>query len=854
MLNRNLLSHLSRQLFSPGQAFRKRYESFRSLLEHDKKAHELMAELEEYYYRRARVDLARVERQYRELAFHVKAMIQDLAVIDPLHHTGLEDYFKKLDAFARFIFKPPDMSSAPPYVVPLGDLPPDSEALAGGKAFNLGVIASLLNLPIPNGLVITTNAYNLFMEANSLRELVDGRLAELDINDPGSLDEVSGELQQAVSEAEVPQELAEAIQKAFDEAWPSSGQPPSLAMRSSAAAEDSETSFAGQYRSILNLSPKQAIGAYREILASKYSPQAISYRVSCGLSDLETPMAVIALEMVNAMVSGVIYTHDPGQAGNGQMGIHSVWGLGEILVSGHAWPDVTRLSKDDPPAILEKLKGGQDKLLTAPRGQGVVEGELDPEQKTAFSLTDGAALNLADWALRLEEHYQTPQDIEWCQDHDGNLFILQSRPLNLPVQGFDNIACDFSEFENHILLHGGHAASSGAGAGAVYKPQGEDGLGQTPWGAVLVTRHAPPHYATVMGRLSGLITETGSPASHLASVAREFGVPMLVNVKDADKKLDSGDEVTIYACGLNVYQGRHQEIVDHDCLKKDPVENSPLQRKLRYMVSFISPLSLTDPEAENFSPQGTRSLHDILRFCHENAVRSMFTIGEKRLRKTGGAKKLISGLPMLFYVLDVGGGLSQGSASLKQVSHENIISLPMLALLKGLKHPGITWGGFTHFNWEEYDRIVMAGGIISAESAMLASYAVISHDYLNLNLRFGYHFVILDTLCSKDPRTNHIRFRFAGGGAELEKRSLRADFLQGVLRRLGFEVSQKSDLVDAYLSGESSPAIEKSLDMLGRLLGATKLMDMYIRDQDSITKLVDEFMEGRYDFARVSLK
>ena len=177
----------------------------------------------------------------------------------------------------------------------------------------------------------------------------------------------------------------------------------------------------------------------------------------------------------------------------------------------------------------------------------------------------------------------------------------------------------------------------------------------------------------------------------------------------------------------------------------------------------------------------------------------------------------------------------------------------MLAVFKGLMHPDITWGDFTHFNWEEYDRIVMAGGIISAESAMLASYAVISADYLNLNLRFGYHFVILDAICSDQPEASHIRFRFTGGGAELEKRSLRAEFLRGVLERMGFEVSLKSDLVDASLSGQAATEMEHSLDILGRLLGATRLMDMYIEEADSLEGLVDQFMAGRYDFSRVSL-
>jgi len=145
----------------------------------------------------------------------------------------------------------------------------------------------------------------------------------------------------------------------------------------------------------------------------------------------------------------------------------------------------------------------------------------------------------------------------------------------------------------------------------------------------------------------------------------------------------------------------------------------------------------------------------------------------------------------------------------------------------------------------------MSGGIISAESAMFASYAVLSHDYLNLNLRFGYHFVILDVICGDKAEDNYILFRFSGGGADIAKRMLRADFLNGILDRLGFKVDMKIDLVDGELKGGETKSIEQTLDIIGRLLGATRLMDMYLRDSSMVECYVEEFMNGRYHFATV---
>jgi pyruvate,water dikinase len=133
---------------------------------------------------------------------------------------------------------------------------------------------------------------------------------------------------------------------------------------------------------------------------------------------------------------------------------------------------------------------------------------------------------------------------------------------------------------------------------------------------------------------------------------------------------------------------------------------------------------------------------------------------------------------------------------------------------------------------------------------MFASHAIVSHDYTNLNLKFGYHFVIIDALLEDQTQNNSILFRFSGGGADLSKRKLRADFLTRILQNLDFEVIRKSDLVDAeFTTTDRETAVEK-LDMLGRLLGATRLMDMYLKDTSMVDRFVDDFMNGKYHFGK----
>ncbi|MGD2273033.1 MAG: hypothetical protein PVI06_21730, partial [Desulfobacterales bacterium] len=303
------------------------------------------------------------------------------------------------------------------------------------------------------------------------------------------------------------------------------------------------------------------------------------------------------------------------------------------------------------------------------------------------------------------------------------------------------------------------------------------------------------------------------------------------------------------ADGKKVYAGIVHEMLESPCARRNLIADSPFMRRLSYIMSFVSSLKLVDPQASDFKTEGCRSLHDIIRFAHEKAVREMFHLSDRRMRKIGGSRKLRSDIPMLFYVLDVGGGLRESRKEEKEVKIDDIISTPMQAVMRGLSHPDIHWGDFTHFDWAEHDRIVMSGGIISPEAAMFASYAVVSNDYANLNLRFGYHFVIVDSVCGDSAEDNYILFRFSGGGADYYKRHLRADFLSRILERLEFEVTRKSDLVDGRFKGGNPNVMMQKLDMVGRLLGATRLMDMYLKDESMVEKYTEEFLQGRYHFA-----
>ena len=182
MLLKNLFKYWTYQVFSPGTVLREKYEAFKSLLVHDKCAHEVIAELEEIYYNQITVDFQVIAKKYDRLAESVSGIVEDLSKMCPTRYLNLKDYFKKFDFYIRFMLAPPEYNFSPPFTVQLDEIPSDGRLSVGGKALQLSVIKRNLELPIPSGFVITTNAFFYFVEHNHLRKLIDEKLAGLDIH------------------------------------------------------------------------------------------------------------------------------------------------------------------------------------------------------------------------------------------------------------------------------------------------------------------------------------------------------------------------------------------------------------------------------------------------------------------------------------------------------------------------------------------------------------------------------------------------------------------------------------------------------------------------------------------------
>ncbi len=823
MLLNTLFKHWSYQLFAPGTIIREKYEAFKLLLQYDGRCHEQMAEFQGLVHGNQQEDLSRVRKRFTLFSEQVAGMIDCLNTMAPGSYVSLKEYHRKFDFYGSFLLTAPAVDSTPPFVLAIDEITP-AHTNIGNKAVNLAILQNELAIPVPNGFAVTANAFHYLIDYNNLRHTIDELLAELHIDSSHSLNWISNQLQKLIQTARIPPVIEQDMAAAYKGLELSAGKQVFSAVRSSAISEDGDCSFAGQYATLLGVARGELNRAYLSVLASKYSPEALFYRVCQGLGDEETAMSVLVLEMVDAVSSGVLYTRPPVQSAhtNSTLHLHVSRGLGEALVGGTMVPDQYIMAR-----------GKELKLLEMPDSTPII--------------TSTQALEIGKWGMAIENYFHTPQDIEWVIGKDQTLLFLQARPLH--ISAAPSLAKNKTTCEEHIvLLENCEGAAGGKATGRVFHFDTQQGmkLDDIPHGAVLVCRNTPPAFVQVINRLAAVIAEKGSRASHFATVAREFGVPFLAGTEEKAKKLINGSQVTVDGDQGKVFQGKINGL---SCNTERIAGENQYYRTLRQVLKFITPLELTDPAAENFRPEGCRSMHDLIRFCHEKALQAMFSAARPGTGR--GAMKLIANLPMDVFLFNVGNGFtSEIDTAVSEIPLENITSTPFSALWQGLSHPDVQWKKKA-FDWDAFDRIELAGGVAPGKDSFdFASYAIIGADYLHFNIRFGYHFTIVDALCGENSADNYCMMRFAGGGGDFDRRSLRMDFITQILEQLEFVVEKKGDMLEARLAALECETLRDKLDMLGRLLGATKLMDMVLRDEDMVHQYVQDFFNGRYSFSQ----
>jgi pyruvate, water dikinase len=422
-------------------------------------------------------------------------------------------------------------------IVWLSEVTGQDVAVAGGKGANLGEMARA-GLPVPPGFVVTVEAWKAFIEDNSLETTIAEHSRDLDIDDPVALKAAAAALQDIVRKGALPAEVRTDLLASYATLSATADEETPVSVRSSATAEDSPSvSFAGMFESFLNVTGGVALeAAVRECWASLYSPRLLSYRVRQNIgSDIR--MGVIVQRMVNSRKAGVMFTADPATNDRNHLVIEAAFGLGEVVVGGQVTPDHYIIDKATLGVITRDI-GHKPFMIVRAENGGSTRVELGADRADAPVLTDSEIRRLAGLAVRVEEHYHTPQDIEWAIEN-AEVFLVQTRPITTLLARRDESASP-----QEILVRG-IGASPGIASGAVRciaTPAGSNALRPH---EVLVTTLTTPDWVPVMKRAEAIITETGGTTSHAAIVSRELGIPCIVGARNAIALLDDGTIVTV---------------------------------------------------------------------------------------------------------------------------------------------------------------------------------------------------------------------------------------------------------------------------------------------------------------------
>ncbi len=440
------------------------------------------------------------------------------------------------------------------------DVDNDDIDRVGGKGASLGEMTRN-DFPVPPGFVFTTAAYRRFLDEAGIRdELFDA--VDIDPEDSEALKHAHERAKELILGADMPEDLRLAAVESYsklDEEF--------VAVRSSATAEDlPDASFAGQQETYLNVKGEnEVVEKIKECLASLFTERAIYYRNEKGFPHEEVEIAVVVQAMVDADKSGVMFTSHP-STGEPEVVIEAAWGLGESVVSGGVTPDnyvFDRTSQEIVEATVSRKKIMHVK--DASTGE-TVEEEVPEDRVEERVLLEDEIRELAAVGERLEEHYGEPQDVEWGI-RDGELFVLQSRPVTTITEGGEGTA---DSGERGDVLVEGIGASPGVSSGKVRIVERLDEIDRIEEGDVMVTEKTMPDMVPAMKRSAAIVTDEGGLTSHAAIVSRELGKVAVVGTGDATEVLEDGDVVTVDGDKGKVYEGDGVEAE-----KQEPEPSTP---------------------------------------------------------------------------------------------------------------------------------------------------------------------------------------------------------------------------------------------------------------------------------------
>src|SRR2546421_1928583 len=463
----------------------------------------------------------------------------------------------------------------------------------GGKNAALGEMPAQLSkagIRVPGGFATTAEAFREFLAAGGLAARIEARLKGLDADDVEALARCGAEIRGWIEATPLPKQLESEVAQAYKELT-AGDESVSVAVRSSATAEDlPDASFAGQQETFLNIRGlDNVMAALRNVFASLYNDRAISYRCHRGFAHSSVALSAGVQRMARSDLgaSGVMFTLDTESGFRDVVFITASWGLGELVVQGAVNPDEFYVHKPmlrggKFPVIRRGLGSKLQKMVLAEparTGLSVKTVEVPEADRNRFCLSDEDVIELARFALRIEEHYQRPMDIEWAKDGaDGKIYILQARPETVKSRRSAEGQERFLLKQKSEVLASGRAIGHKIGAGIVRVLKDASEMGRIKPGDIIVTDMTDPNWEPVMKRAAAIVTNRGGRTCHAAIIARELGIPAVVGCGDATARLEQDEHVTV-SCAEGdtgyVYRGILDVEVLH--IQLDKLPNVPVK-------------------------------------------------------------------------------------------------------------------------------------------------------------------------------------------------------------------------------------------------------------------------------------
>ena len=444
-------------------------------------------------------------------------------------------------------------------------------ALVGGKNASLGEMYQRLShqgVQVPNGFAVTAAAYRSVVSQGETLARLRTVMELIDENDATSLEQGASQARQLVYDAGLPVELAEAITASYVRLEQQYGADVSVAVRSSATAEDlPEASFAGQHESYLAVSGVAAVlDAVRHCFASLFTARGIDYRRRQGFDDLQVALSVGVMKMVRSdqAASGVAFTLDTESGFRDVVLVTGAYGLGETIVQGTVDPDEFYVHKPTfetgSRTVLRRRRGSKEtRMVLTDDGRGTRLESTPGIDQGRFCLRDAEVLELTAMALTIERHYGRPMDIEWAKDGtDGGLYIVQARPETAASRRTRDTVTTHVITAHGELLATGRAVGDGVASGTARVILDASDLAAFQAGEVLIARSTTPDWEPAMKKASAIVTDHGGRTCHASIIARELGLPAAVGVGDATIAIASGETVTVSCAegdSAHVYRG-----------------------------------------------------------------------------------------------------------------------------------------------------------------------------------------------------------------------------------------------------------------------------------------------------------